>query len=404
MSLSLNKGIPVFFVICFLAMAVPYFTGLGDNLVFKQDYYAKRIMTIMSFPFFGWVAYILLKKKHLAVHRSIIIYGLIYAIVFIISIINGNKPSLIVTDAFIALLPIFFYMMVFYTNVNLESYTKNFRLFIFLSIVLVLLGIKLQFSYFTLVGIAFILFYVKWKPQNIILFALLPFLTYKSLIGKSAFLLLVFIVGYLFYSSKTISFKKKMYLLLIPAVVFVVVGITYWDEIKGTGTYKNFVYFLRHADFENLSFKDNSTSHRLYEASIVQENFNNGNIITKVFGRGFGSTIDLSNTNDLSVIRSNADPENVRNIHIGFFAVLSRYGILGVVIYIGFVLNMIRICFSTLKRENHYSITLGCLYVVILLVDSFISFPHMMSNFLFWFTVSIILYYRHLNKSKLMKE
>lgn len=397
MSLNLNKGVSLFFVICFLAMAVPYFTGLGDNLVFKQDYYAKRIMTLMSFPFFGWVAYVLLMKKKLAVHRSLVIYGVIYVLVFIISIINGNKLSLIVTDAFIALLPLFFYMLVFYTNVNIESYTKNFKLFVFISIALVVFGVKLQFSYFTLIGIAFILFYVKWKPQNIVLFAILPILTYKSLIGKSAFLLLLFIVGYLFMSSKTISFKKKMYLLLIPSIVFVFIGFVYWDKIQGTGTYKNFVYFLRHADFQNFSFKDNSTGHRLYEASIVKENFNNGNIITKLFGRGFGSTIDLSHTTDLSVIRSNSDPENVRNIHIGFFAVLSRYGILGLLIYLGFVINMMSICFTTLRRKNHYSITLGCLYVITLLFDSFISFPHMMSNFLFWFTVSIILYYRRQN-------
>ncbi|MEQ6125084.1 hypothetical protein AAON49_12830 [Pseudotenacibaculum sp. MALMAid0570] len=380
-------------------MAVPYVFTIGEPIVFQQDYYAKRIMTLLSFPFFGWVFFELLRREKLKLKNWVIFYLFIYAIVFILSIIRGNKLTLIITDAFIALLPIFFYVLVFKTSVSLESYKNNFKTFVFLAVFLVLFGVKLQFSYFTLIAIAYILFYVKWMPQNIILFALVPIIAYQSLIGKSAFLMLLFVIGYLFFfDSKNISKKKKVYLLLIPSVIFTIAAFIFWDKIQGTGAYKNFVYFLRHADFSNLTFQDHSTSHRLYEASVVKENFANNNILYKLFGNGFGSTIDLSGTSDMTIARSNSDIHNVRNIHMGFFAVLSRYGIIGLTIYLGFVIKMLLVCFKTLKRENHYSITLGCLYILILLFDSFISFPHMMSNFLFWFTVAIVLYDRKKQK------
>jgi O-antigen ligase len=150
------------------------------------------------------------------------------------------------------------------------------------------------------------------------------------------------------------------------------------------------VYFLRHADFANFTFGDQSTSHRLYEAKIIISNFNNSNFFIKFLGNGFGSTIDLSGATDLTIASSNEDVNNVRNIHIGFFAVLSRYGILGCLIYVGFIFRMLFVCYKVLKKGSHYSVTLGCLYILILLFDSLISFPHMMSNFLFWYIVFII--------------
>lgn len=393
MSLSLNKSTPIFFIGCFLAMTIPYIFNMGDSYIFKQDYYAKRIMTLLSFPFFGWIIYTLLIQKKIRININLVLYLIVYCIVLLISFFKGNRIVLIITDAFIALLPVFFYLLIFNTNVSTNSYKNYFKLYLFVASILVVFGIKLQFSYFSLISVVYILFFVKWKPQNFILFALIPIIAYKSLIGKSSFLMLVFIIGYLFiFDSKNINLKKKIYLLLIPSVLLTITSIVFWDKIQETGAYRNFIYFLRNANFSNFTFKDHSTGHRLYEAKVVLDNFNINNFVYKLFGNGFGSTIDLSGTSDATIAASNANVHEVRHIHIGFFAILSRYGLVGILIYLSFIINMVRVSFKTLKKKNNPSITLGALYILIIIFDSFISFPHMMSNFLFWFLCAVILY------------
>lgn len=393
MFLNLNKSVYFFFIVCFLTMAIPSIFNLGDGNVFKQDYLSKRIMTVLSFPFFAFILYNVLKNDKTKINPKIIFYIGFFLIVILLSFIRGNKIVLIVTDAFIALLPIFFYLLLFNTGVTTDGYKKNFKGYLILSSILVLFGVKLQFSYFTLITIIYILFFLKWKLENIFSFILLPIIAYKSLIGKSALLMLFFIIFYIFiFDSRILSKNKKIYFLMIPAVLLTVLSIFFWEQIQETGSYRNFVYFLRNADFTNFTFKDISTGHRLYEAKIVLDNFINNNFICKLFGNGFGSTIDLSGTVDSAVLGANSNTKEVRNIHMGFFAVLSRYGVIGVLIYLNFSLKMILLCFKTLKKKNHFSITLGCFYVLILIFDSFISFPHMMSNFLFWFICAVIFY------------
>lgn len=372
-------------------MAVPYIFDLGEGNVFKNDFYAKRIMTISSFPFFVWISYLVFRKNKTSFNIYITVYLLVYIFILLTSFIKGNKLSLIIIDAFIALLPVFFYFLVFKTSLTIDSYKKCFLWLISLSSLLVLFNIKLQFAYFTLISLSFLLFFVKWELKNILLFILIPILAYKSLIGKSALLMLTFIIAYFFiFETKTISRRKKVYLLLIPSVLLTFVVIIFWSKIQETGSYQNMVYFLRHADFANFTFEDKSTGHRLYEAKIIMGNFNNSNFFIKFFGNGFGSTIDLSGTLDGTIAAANSDISNVRNIHMGFFAVLNRYGILGCLMYVGFIFRMLFVCYKVLKKGSHYSVTLGCLYILILLFDSLISFPHMMSNFLFWYITYIV--------------
>jgi hypothetical protein len=391
MILNLNKTVIFFFSICFISMAVPYIFDLGEGNVFKNDFYAKRIMTISSFPFFVWISYLVFRKNKTSFNIYITVYLLVYIFILLTSFIKGNKLSLIIIDAFIALLPVFFYFLVFKTSLTIDSYKKCFLWLISLSSLLVLFNIKLQFAYFTLISLSFLLFFVKWELKNILLFILIPILAYKSLIGKSALLMLTFIIAYFFiFETKTISRRKKVYLLLIPSVLLTFVVIIFWSKIQETGSYQNMVYFLRHADFANFTFEDKSTGHRLYEAKIIMGNFNNSNFFIKFFGNGFGSTIDLSGTLDGTIAAANSDISNVRNIHMGFFAVLNRYGILGCLMYVGFIFRMLFVCYKVLKKGSHYSVTLGCLYILILLFDSLISFPHMMSNFLFWYITYIV--------------
>jgi hypothetical protein len=309
------------------------------------------------------------------------------------SILFRNSIGLIILDAFVVSLPVFFYLLVYKIGLSLEDYTRYFGVFLIIACCLVVIDIKLQFSYFSMLGIIYIIFLTRINLKSLFLFLFIPALVINTLIGKSALLMLVFMIVYFFvFDKKLVSRQKKIYLALIPSLLIVIGTFVFWDTIKETGAYKNTFYFLRHADFENFKFTDMSTGHRIYEAQRVLEDYDNASIYSNIFGNGFGATIDLSDTKDVAVTKNNTDLTKVRHLHIGFFAVLHRFGLLGLIIYFGFIIKAIKSCRVILKNTSNYALALSALYVIIIIFDSFISFPHMMSNFLFWLIVFVIFF------------
>ncbi len=392
MLLKINKALVYFIVICFIAMTIPYFIDFGLKSLFLRDFYAKRIMTLLTAPFFLFIVFLVYQKKVKTLSKNVTLYILVFFIVLINSILYRNNISLIVLDTFIVLLPVFFYLLIFKTNFEIDTYKKYFPVFLVIACILVVFNVKLQFSYFSLLGIVYLIFLTKTKASSLILVLFLPLLLINTLIGKSSLIMLAFMVVYFFlYDKKLISKQKKIYLALIPSLIIIIGSIVFWDVLEETGAYKNTVYFFRHADFNNLKFTDMSTGHRIYEAQQVLLNFKESNFYINLFGNGFGATIDLSGTKDVSVKLSNPNLKSVRHIHIGFFAILYRFGLVGVMIYFLFIRKVYIACKKTLKKSEDYSIILGALYVLILIFDSFISFPHMASNFMFWLITFIII-------------
>jgi O-antigen ligase len=173
--------------------------------------------------------------------------------------------------------------------------------------------------------------------------------------------------------------------MLLTSLVF------FKDIIISNEAYKHFIYFFSHTDFSTFEFNDASTGNRLFEALQVINVFSTNDIIHQIFGNGFGATIDLSSTIDETVLNTNPDPTKVHHIHMGIFAVLHRYGILGLIIYITFIFYSIRISFQLIKKSKKLYIKLASFYIIILIFDSMISFPHMMSNYFFWFSFALII-------------
>ncbi len=372
-------------------MTVPYVLDLGGNNTFIKDFYAKRIMTLFALPFLTLILFYSFKKK-ITVNKNIVLYSCLYIIILLSSVLKGNSIILILTDAFIGALPIIFYFVVFKTNFNLAEFETSFNSFLILAGLLVLMGVKLQFSYFSLLSAAYLMFLVKWNKPQVLILLTLPLLLVQSLIGKSALIMLGFLISYFFFFNKElVSRQKKTYLILIPSSLLLILTITFWSKIENTGSYRNAKYFIRNTDLKNLSFKDNSTGHRLFEAEEVLKIFSDTDIITKLIGNGFGATIDLSETQDGTIARANEDITKVRHIHMGIFAVIHRYGILGLSLYILFIGKMIFACRRILKIGDNKTFVLSALYVLIILFDSMISMNHMMSNFLFWLLTFAVL-------------
>jgi hypothetical protein len=372
------------------ASVVPYVLGLGGDNIFIKDFYAKRIMVIITIPFI--VLIIVTSNIRFTIKKVYYLISVLFYLV--ISFLLKNPINYIIVDLFTLLLPIIFIIIT--NNIPVEK-SSNFylnKLYIwtlFFSVLIVSFGIKLQYSYLSLIGIIYILFYMKLKTyKSIIFITLLPICFYQSLIGKNAvLLLLILILISLLVEKNTIPKWRKNIILVVMILAGFFLAIFLYDLVIQNDAYKHFIYFLRNADFRTLEFQDASTANRLFEAMTVINKFNNNNILYQFLGNGLGATLDLSSTIDSTVLNANSDPKHVHHIHMGIFAVLHRYGLFGISIYVFFIIFHTINSFFLIRKSNKLYIKLSVLYILIILLDSLISFPHMMSNYFFWFAVAL---------------
>ena len=149
---------------------------------------------------------------------------------------------------------------------------------------------------------------------------------------------------------------------------------------------------------------DTSTAQRVLEASIVANEFDNSNIFNKFFGKGLGATINLSNTLDTSIKNSHDDLEAVRIIHLGFFFILHKFGIIGILLYYSFfitvVLKSIKItyCLAKIEGSNNTDnswISLMAYYCIAIIFDGQITSGHLFANHFFWFCFINILFFEN---------
>ena len=206
----------------------------------------------------------------------------------IVSIVNNSILN-ILTDLFIFNIPICFYLLVNKTDFNIKSFSKYFPILLLLGSIIAAFDVKLQFSYFSLLIVGYVLFITSYNFITVILFIILPLVLLNSLIGKSSLILLSFIFGYfLFFDRNFVTIKKKISILLLSTFCVLIFSVLFWDQIMQTGAYKNMLYFLSNTDFFAFDFRDHSTLNRLFEATQVINEFNNSNWFYKIFGHGFG--------------------------------------------------------------------------------------------------------------------
>lgn len=388
MSIRYSYIVYILLTLGLLASIVPYLLGLGGDNIFIKDFYAKRIMAVSTIPLIAFLLIIFLYDG-IKIKRSVLIYILVWIFYTIYSITLCNNLKYLSTDAYVAFLPIFFMLAVGYLN-NTKTLNHFFVFILLISTVIVSLGIKLQYSYLSIVGIIFILFFMKINYKTIIFILLLPIVLFQSLIGKSAALMFLFLVGIvLLLENKFLNFKTLFIFLIL--IFFIGIGSLVFGNqyLIKNHSYQHFVYFISHADFDTFEFNDASTGNRLFEAIEVLSDFKKRTFSEQFYGKGFGSTIDLSNTMDNTVLKANVDPTKIHHIHMGFFAVLYRYGYIGVLMYLMLTIYIIKNGFSVFKNSNELYMKISALYLFIIIFDSHISFPHMMSNYFFWFTFSL---------------
>ena len=382
----------IFLNFCFLAMVLPYFFDLGEGNIFINDFYAKRIMTVVFLPFYLYVFISSLFNNKNILSKNLIYYLIALVILLIISILNNNRLSFVITDLFIMSLPICFFFLVFKMDLQVKSFLRFFPFLLLISCLITCFGIKLQFSYFSLLIVGYVLFITPKNFMTLILLLIFPIVLLNTLIGKSSLILLMIIISYfIFLDRNLVSLKKKVFLFTIPFSIIALITFMFWNQIKLSGAYVNTMYFISNTNFLELDFRDHSTSNRIFEAFEVIKEFKSSSIIYKIFGNGFGASIDLSETIDATISKTNSDIKNSRIIHLGIFNVLHKFGLLGLGVYF-FLLRQIYISSRYIFKYSFNPILVLCaLYLIIIAFDSLITFSHMMSNFIFWLIFFIVM-------------
>jgi len=384
-----------------ISSIIPYILGLGGDNVFIKDFYAKRIMVLVTIP----LIFLMLISTKIKLNLKITFYLFFTIFYLVFSLVLKNPINYLVTDLYIILLPIVFLLLlkeIPNSHKNDFFFNKLYITSLVLSMIIVSLGIKLQYSYLSLIGIIYILFYAKITTyKSYFLLLLLPIIIYESLIGKNAvIMLLMLLLLSLFFEKKLISKSRKYFIIMLIISISLTIGTLLHDVIIQNDAYKHFIYFLRHANFYTLEFNDNSTGNRIFEAIEVLNTFNTNNIINKFFGNGLGAVIDLSKTIDSTVLKANIDATKIHHIHMGIFTVLHRYGLFGITIYLVFIIKTFKLSLFFIKKSNKLYIKLSALYLIIILFDSLISFPHMVSNYFFWFSFALIIREKNILKRK----
>lgn len=127
-------------------------------------------------------------------------------------------------------------------------------------------------------------------------------------------------------------------------------------------------------------------SWRGYEVHLILEQFRVDNILTRIFGHGFGSYIYseipifvVSKINDETVYES---INEIPIFHNGYFGSLFKCGIVGVIIYITFLIMLYIYSFKYIKNKKDLFLNLALItyivlatYVVMGLFHSEVWFP-----------------------------
>lgn len=388
-------------------MSIPFLLFPNDS-IFINDYYAKRIIAFVSFPSILFIILISIIKFSKKVRYKINIYLFGASFFLILQLINSTFNYTLfsmngITDTFVFIIPIISFFIFKIIPIDYNTYIMNSCLK--LSIIFTLFKIKLQFSYLGLLAGFNLLHEKRGFLLKILIVPFSLLIIYQNLLGKSAILLLIIFSILNFYiNHKSHSIKLSSFL-IIPLILLIMLSVIKLKPLNDFFTQsvaiRKTAVFIQQLDLEQMDF-DVSTGQRVLEAVIIVNNFKDSGILKKILGHGLGSTIDLSSTIDSAIKSSHNDLKSVRIIHLGFFYVLHKFGILGLLLYYSLFtfllvksMKIIR-CFRIMDEKLYKFkkwILLMAYYCIAIIIDGQITAGHLFANYFFWFcSVNIIFF------------
>ena len=172
--------------------------------------------------------------------------------------------------------------------------------------------------------------------------------------------LFVFIIAYYILFS-----KHKLYFSIGILVLCAVLIVLYLKTSYIKDTIERFMNTFDELNF-NKDFTDPlnaNYSWRGYEVYMILEQFKIDDLINRLFGHGFGSYIysDIP-INVLSKVNGEAVYESLNEIplfHNGYFGSLFKCGILGVVLYVSFIIMLYIYSFKYIKNNAKFKLKVG---------------------------------------------
>lgn len=195
--------------------------------------------------------------------------------------------------------------------------------------------------------------YPKRKYYMSFIIVLLSFVLYFS---RSMIVTTLMLIAFQVNLINVRDFRSKIKV-LTSLMIFLVLALPLLQSVSVSGSEGPFEWLV--SKFANIPNEMFWSTNRNYYASLgeINENwrgyeayqglmkFNTGSVVNKIFGFGWGSLVDLG----LTINLGGQDFEKVPILHNGFVMLLVKSGIIGVILY---VLFLLKIGFSQIRTSQ----------------------------------------------------
>ena len=356
------------------------FTG---NIVETTGNYSVVVLTMFLFLS---VFVILFKRKNirnLVSRRFTFFIFFVYAVSLFYFLFNPAKSMSLY---FLIILP----LLVFYFTSSYSMYVRNDNLIIWMVMIMLLLlsfffidtyynnimydaTTQNNASYTILYLLPFLLCHKKQFFRIIAILLCLLILMY-SLKRGGLIAFMVAVIAYFVVQTKINSSRKSNFIIVTSILIVVSISLYYL-----------FIYFNNRLDglvLERLLDSiDSEGSGRLDVYRYYLNSINNSSILYFLFGRGWEGSLRVGNMSLTS--------------HNDFIEVFIDFGIIGLVLYLLFIVSLIKLFFKMIKIKHEYAPAMAaslCIFFVNSMVSHiFIYTKYMLLFALFWgFVVSSV--------------
>jgi len=386
-------------ILLFDVIVVVIFENIFENIFASIPYYR---LAIIAFTFLFFLPELLFGKIKLNFKRIsneglfVFLWGAFSVIELIFGIVKGNPKVYIIADFVYILFGGYLYLIIgnkmkinSLTSQNLESFTAWFLILIYL---LLFFSFTISEVFFIVLLSLLYLFLIQ-KKYKLLLVALIPF--FIQITNSNRALLICFLTLVLLFGTYKLSLylKKQDRLLLITFLLLFIVF--FYEEIltilfgfipKNTQLYYRFQQLL---EIINLGVDFNNPYHisiaqRLVEAKLVLQLWLS-DFWPFIFGSGLGGVIDGALFIDPSVTKTALlGSKSVHNIHLLPFALIHKYGLLGLIIFGMLLVEFYNSINYIIKKATNTVFVFWNLVFVLLFIYSLPAASFLWTTPLFW--------------------
>lgn len=385
-----NQVQNLYFCSFFIIFTSSILVGILYNNPFIISNLIDRIFLVILSTYFVFNIRSIINLK-ITNKRELFILWLMLSNVFftVVGIINGNSLFYVFNDFIVySLIPLFYFASK--TKVKDIDFEKLILSIVILQSITLLLHMRTFYSADILV-IAYLLYKLlrsngRYFRYMLCLLIIVGFTITSPFSNKSLLIQIALVVTFLVI--RTINLKNILKLSAVIAVLVVLI-ISNYEKIQSTSSYQKMQVFIMSITSDQV--EDTSTNGRLYEIETVVENFNSLPPFQKVVGEGNGATLDFTTSPDIDTLINVYGSEgisNVHNIHVIFFSLLNRHGILGIV---NLLLLITTVIYSYRKSKKTIRSDISFIYAMCCIFDSFTAATHLFVNLIFMVMFTILI-------------